>query len=609
MSELRLPPGTNKEVSMKKRLSFKVAAPYICAAILAGVSGAGCVDRGVTTPVIPAVVADGKTRPPTVKPTPGDSLQFKDVTSAARIDYKWSIEGKHPLTILQTIGNGCALFDYDGDGNLDVLLVGPKLALYKGDGKGHFTDVTHATGLDKLSGHFLGCAVGDYDNDGHPDLYISAYRGGLLLHNESAVFEQNSSANASGTAIGKKSAARVYRDVTKEAGIASQPWGTSATFADFDNDGKLDLYIGNYVQFAADTQPQLCNNSGIMSSCGPRYYLPLQGVMYHNLGSGKFRDVTREWRVKVTGKTLGVAAADVNQNGQPMLAVANDEMEGDLLEKQGKTFHNVGVTSGVAYDNNARVRGGMGVDWGDYDNDGRLDLVIATFQHEPKNMYHNEGNGVFSDDSAPLGIAEATMPYVAFGCKFLDADNDGWLDLMFANGHVQDNIAEIDRSMTYKQPIQIFRNHEGSKFEDVSVGAGPAFQEKIVGRGLAVGDFDNDGRMDALVVDSDGKPMLLHNETPKAGHWLLVKLVGTKSNRDGIGALITAEAGGRKLLRRCASDGSYLSASDLRVHFGLGDATVVNLMVRWPGGQTGKYENIEADRIITLTEGEPVRHE
>ncbi len=564
--------------------------------------GSGCDRVGAKKTALPATQADGKNEAYGGKSASGDSLQFTDVTKASGIDYRWRIEGKHPLTILQTIGNGCAFLDYDGDGNLDVLLVGIKLALYKGDGKGHFTDVTHETGLDKLAGHFLGCAVGDYDNDGHPDLYISAYRGGVLLHNEAIASEQTSSVNVSSTASGK-SAARGFRDVTKEAGIASQPWGTSATFADFDNDGKLDLYIGNYVQFAADTQPQLCNNSGIMSSCGPKYYLPLQGVMYRNLGSGKFRDVTKEWGATVTGKTLGVAAADVNQNGHPMLAVANDEMEGDLLEKQGKTFHNVGVSSGVAYDNNARVRGGMGVDWGDYDNDGKLDLVIATFQHEPKNMYHNEGSGVFSDNSAALGIAEATMPYVAFGCKFLDADNDGWLDLMFANGHVQDNIAEIDRSMTYKQPIQIFRNHEGSKFEDVSAGAGPAFQEKIVGRGLAIGDFDNDGKMDALVVDSDGQPMLLHNETPKTGHWLLVKLVGTKSNRDGIGATVTAQAGTRKLLQRCATDGSYLSASDVRVHFGLGDATKVTLTIRWPSGLTTTAENTEADRMIIVTEG------
>ncbi len=537
-------------------------------------------------------------RLPADRATPAhERVLFTEVARAAGIDYRWTVEGKRPLNILQTIGNGCAFLDYDNDGNLDILLVGPKLALYRGDGKGHFTDVTHATGLDQLNGHFLGCAVGDFDNDGYEDLYISAYRGGVLLHNEPIAPETNS-----GT---RNASVRRFRDVTQEAGIASQPWGTSATFTDFDGDGRLDLYIGNYAKFGPETQPQLCNNGTLMSACGPRFYYPLHGVLYHNLGGGRFRDVSVAWGLQhVSGKALGVAAADIRETGHPMLAISNDEMAGDLLEKQGAKFQNIAVAAGTAYDSAGQVHGGMGLDWGDYNNDGRLDLLVASFQHEAKNVYLNEGGGRFTDQATALGVADATMSNVAFGCKFIDVDNDGWLDIILANGHVQDNIGDIDKSTTYRQTIQLLRNIEGTRFEDVSVAAGSAFQAKIVGRGLATGDFDNDGRMDVLVADSEGTPMLLHNESPHSGHWLQVKLIGTKSNRDGIGALVTVQASERKILRRCATDGSYLSASDRRVHFGLGSAKQATITVRWPSGTVNIYPQVPADRIVTLKEGE-----
>jgi hypothetical protein len=525
----------------------------------------------------------------------GTSL-FADVTRAAGINYRWEVEGKRPLNILQTIGNGCAFLDYNNDGNLDILLVGPKLALYQGDGKGHFTDVSHETGLDALHGHFLGCAVGDYDNDGYDDLYISAYRGGLLLHNEG----------------GKR-----FQDVTAQSGIAPQRWGTSCTFVDLDGDGKLDLYICNYVKYDLNTQPQLCNYSGFESACGPRFYQPEIGVLYHNEGGGKFRDVTAAWGINkilgdsgqgVNGKGLGVATADYNGSGRMSLEIANDEVAGDLLENDGHKFHNIGASSGTAYDSAGNVHGGMGVDWGDYDNDGKLDLAVATFQHEPKCLYHNDGKGYFTESSAPLGIADKTQPYVSFGIKFFDYDNDGWLDLIVASGHVQDNINAIDKSTTYRQKPQLFHNLKGKSFEETTAQAGEGMQKEIVGRGLAVGDFDNDGRMDALIVDSEGEPILLHNQVPNAGHWLLCKLIGTKSNRDGLGAQLTAEAGGIKLLRQCTTDGSYMSASDRRVHFGLGSATTATITVRWPSGATNTYQNVPADRIVTLHEGDPTVH-
>ncbi|HLK60959.1 MAG TPA: CRTAC1 family protein [Chthonomonadaceae bacterium] len=511
---------------------------------------------------------------------------FQDVADRAGLHYRWTIPGKRPLNILQTIGNGCAFLDYNNDGNLDILLVGPNLALYQGDGHGHFTDVTHETGLDTLHGHFLGCAVGDYDNDGYDDIYLSGYRTGLLMHNEHG---------------------QGFRDVTREAGLAPQPWGTSATFFDADDDGKLDLYIGDYVQFGPQTQPQLCNYHGVMAGCAPTDYRPLRGVLYHNLGGGRFQDVTHTWGLdRISGRTLGVAAAPFGPDGRPALAIANDETPGDLIVMRGAKSQNIGVTSGIAYAG-TQVYGGMGIDWGDYDNDGRLDLVIATFQNQGKLVIRNQGAAFAIQDTGRMGMF-SSLGYVAFGAKWLDYDNDGWLDLLFANGHIQDNADQVNLmnfgGSAYRQPLVLYHSLQGKRFEDTSAGMAAGARRPIVGRGLAIGDFDNDGRMDALVVDSEGQPLLLHNVTPHAGHWLLVNLVGTKCNRDGYGAILTVETGGRKLKRFCHADGSYLSSSDKRVHFGLGTTTKIErLQVRWPDGHVDTFHHLPVDRILQLKEG------
>jgi hypothetical protein len=508
--------------------------------------------------------------------------RFTDITRAAGITYQWSIPDKRPLNLLQTIGNGCALFDYDGDGNLDILLVGSKLALYRGDGHGHFADVSRQSGVADLSGRFLGCAAGDYDNDGRPDLYISGYRTGALLHNERG--------------------AR-FRDVTRESGIAPQPWGTSCAFADIDGDGRLDLYIGNYVKFGPDTVPQMCKRNGIPTSCGPIAYQAERGALYRNLGGGQFRNDTSAMGADcVSGKALGVAFAPSGQHA-PLLAIANDEVPGDLLRLDGARFVNDGPRSGTGFSDAGNAHGGMGIDWGDYDNDGRLDLAVATFEDEVKPVFHNESNGYFEDRSQSLGVAVTALPYVAFGIKWFDFDNNGWLDLCVTNGHISDNVAEFDQAHTYRQPTLLFHNVQGTRFEEIGRAVGPDFARPIVGRGLAVGDIDNDGRQDMLIVDSEGAPILLHNETPQAGHWLLVKLVGTKCNRDGYGAIVTAAVNGHTLTRHCHSDGSYLSASDPRVHFGMGPATSADLTVRWPDGTAESFPTVQADRQITLREG------
>jgi hypothetical protein len=513
---------------------------------------------------------------------------FREVGQASGIDYRWEIPGKRPLNILQTIGNGCAFLDYDRDGNLDILLVGPKLALYKGDGKGRFTDVTHATGLDSFRGHFLGCAVGDYDNDGYDDLYISGYQTGLLLHNEGG---------------------NHFRDVTRVAGLEPQPWGTSCGFADLDGDGYLDLYIANYVHFDPKTDLVLCRYHGALTGCGPNDYDAVKGVLYHNERGHGFRDVTSEWKAATThGKGLGVAFADFENSGHVGLAVANDLVAGDLFQNAGRgTLNNIGVGSGTAQDPTGDNHAGMGIDWGDYDNDGRLDLFVTTFSNETKCLYHNEGQGIFTYQSEKVNLDRPTLPYVAWGCKFLDADNDGWLDLIVANGHVQDNVSRFEKA-TYRQPVLFLHNQGGSHrgFDDGSRTAGLGALPNIVGRGLAIGDYDNDGRVDVIVVDSEGRPLLLHNETRLSDtNWIGFRLLGKgHSNHDAYGALVTVETKEHKLVRQCQPGGSYLSSSDSRVHIGLGSAVIERITIRWPDGFLQTLPAVQRGRYMTVTEGE-----
>ena len=525
------------------------------------------------------------------------SSRFVDVAESSGIHYEWKIPGKRPLNILQTIGNGCAFLDFNQDGNLDILLVGSPLALFQGDGKGQFTNITEKAGLSTLKGHFLGCAVGDVDNDGLDDIYISGYQEGRLLHNE----------------FGKqKGTASYFRDITKESGLKPQPWGTSCAFAEtVPGSGKLDLYICNYAIFGTNTEPQLCEEHGKMTSCGPRYYKPRQGVFYRNNGKGVFTEYTKEsGLLKTTGRGLGVGFADFAEDGRQGFAIANDEAPGDLLrpiigkEKGKPAFESIAEMSGTAYDRDGNVHGGMGMDWGDYDNDSRLDLFVATFQNESKSLYHNDGEARFADLGIPTNIGTATIPYVAFGCKFLDYDNDGWLDIVIANGHVQDNIQEIYPNSTFRQTSQLLRNRATTPlaFDDVTASTGKDLAKPIVGRGLAIGDYDNDGKIDILIVDSEGTPLLLHNESPNSkNHWLGIQLTGTKSNRNGYGAVLTLTSGDKKWIRHCHSDGSYLSASDSRVHFGLGELTKMDsLQIRWADGSTETHNNLQIDRYISL---------
>ncbi len=517
------------------------------------------------------------------------SVRFRDVAARAGLRYRWTIPGPRPHNILQSIGNGCAFLDYNNDGNLDVLLVGPKPALYQGDGHGHFVDVTRQTGLATLSGDFRGCAVGDYDNDGYDDIYLSGYGTGVLLHNERG---------------------RAFRDVTAAMGLKPQPWGASCTFADLEGSGFLDLFICNYVRFGPSSR-QFCRQDLIDTACAPTVYPPLKGVLYRNLRGRAFADVTRESGLDAqTGNALGVVCADFDGTGRPYLAVANDETGDDLFQSLGKgRFRNISAQAGTRGDEGGNVHAGMGMDTGDYDNDGKLDLFVTTYRSEDKCLYHNDGVGLFSLRSPAVGIERILIPFVSFGCKFLDVDNNGWLDLLVASGHVEDTVDRTRRG-TYRQPIKLLRNMGASagapiSFRDVRYGSGLEKLAPIVGRGLATGDFDNDGRVDALVVDSEGAPLLLHNQSHPAGNWIGFRLVGTgRSNLDAYGAVVTVESGGRRLMRVCHADGSYLSSSDKRVLVGLGTATHVDsCTVRWPDGRKQVWASLPAGHYFTLVEG------
>lgn len=527
-------------------------------------------------------------------------VQFRDVAQAAGLNYRFVIAGPRPLNILQTIGNGCAFLDYDQDGNLDVLLVGnPMPKLFRGNGKGQFREVGSALGfapqLPKVRGAaWLGCAVGDVDNDGFPEIYLSGYRTGAFFKNEG----------------GKR-----LREIGAQSGLPLQDWGSSCGFSDLDGDGRLDLVIANYLDFGFDPKlyKVLCRDpSGVFTSCSPMDYYSKQTRFFRNVGGARFKELLPSKSLISRGKGLGVAFSDYDGDGDSDVYIANDTTPGDLFQNDGRArFREAGVPAGVALAPGNRLQSGMGADWGDYDNDGRLDLIVATFDTEMKALYHNEGAGAFRHVSENVGLRPESAPYVTFGAKWLDCDNDGWLDLMLSNGHIQDNVSQMRPKSVYRQPTLLFRNREQGvgkrQFVEVSAQTGAALQKPIVGRGLATGDYDNDGRVDALVVDAEGAPLLLHNESPKSasGNWIGFALTGDKSmNRDANGALLTVSANGRKWVRQCQPSGSYLSQSDARVHFGLGQASgPVTLSVRWPNGKRESWRKVPINGYLALSPG------
>jgi hypothetical protein len=516
----------------------------------------------------------------------GSPIQFPDVAAQSGIRFALGHKGRSPLNILETAGHGCAFLDYDGDGWLDILLVGrPRCALYRSRGAPAgqspvFEEVTAAAGLDR-EGFWMGCAAGDYDDDGRVDLLLTGYRCAALLHNEGGRF----------------------RDAGSVIPLDRNAWSTSAVFFDADGDQRLDLYVGAYVRFDPGTL-QLCDFSGVMAACPPTYYDAEIGRLYRNLGGGRFADATAAAGLSAAhGKTLGVAAADFDQDGRTDLYLANDGMPGDLFRSENGRFANVGIESGTAFNHASREQAGMGVDWGDADGDGRPDLLVTTFQYEPTSLYRNEGGGAFAERAFPAGIGDPTLNRLGFGARFLDADNDGDLDLIQANGHVQDNADRIFPGVTYAQPTTLFLNLGDGRFRDVSTSAGPALSRPIVGRGLATGDYDNDGDLDVLIANLEGPPLLLRNETSNVGHSLTLRLVGRVSPRDGTGARVTVRAAGRTQVREAGAGGSYLSANDPRIHFGFGSAREAETVtIYWPSGTVQTLRRVPANQPLTVQE-------
>jgi hypothetical protein len=519
-------------------------------------------------------------------------VRFRDVAATAGLNFRWQHASLQHINILETIGHGCAFLDYDGDGKLDVLLVGsagPRL--YHQGPDGVFSDVTQtALPMPPSHAHFLGCSVADYDNDGHPDIFLTGHGSTTLYHNEGN---------------GR------FRDVTVGSGLEAHgpsDWTTSAAWADVDGDGKLDLYVCRYVDFTPASR-QLCDFKGldgstIQMACGPTTYPSQRGSLYHNDGNGHFHDITREAGLAGThGNGLGCLFCDVNNDGRPDLYIANDLKPGDLYLNTGKGhFKNVGAESGTAFGADGAVQSGMGVAWGDYDNDGRFDLLVANFSGQPKSLYHNEGHGQFVNVSYASGIGASSLTALAFGADFVDVDNDGLLDIVFTNGHVQTEVEKVDSTTSYFQSTQLYHNLGKGKFADISAQAGPDFTRKIVGRGIAVGDYDRDGQQDLLIVNEEGTPLLLHNESRDHNHWLELDCLLGKQKWYAVGARVTVSAGGVRQVAEVRAGGSYLSADSPQLHFGLGQATQADtLEIRWPDGRTSRFQHVAADHAYQVT--------
>jgi hypothetical protein len=497
----------------------------------------------------------------------------------------------------ESLGPGCAFLDYDNDGWMDIYLVnsGPsdfytpkqalRNALYKNNRDGTFTDVTEKAGVAAGTTFGLGVAAADYNNDGYPDLFVTAYGRSILYHN-----------NGNGT----------FTDVTEKAGLAVPGWTTSAVWFDYDNDGRLDLFVCSFVDY---TNKPSCgvNKAGQRYYCIPRLFKPTHSFLFHNNGDGTFRDVTRGTAIeRAMGKGLGVVATDINNDGRMDLFVANDTVQDFLFVNRGNNkWDEIALMAEVAYSESGRARSGMGVDAADINGDGWEDLFVSNINDEMFSLYTNNKNETFFDAAHKHGIAQETRLLSGWGLKFFDYDNDGLVDLILANGHPDDSIESNYARVKYKEPLLLYHQEQGL-LRNVTSDGGPAFSKPLAARGLAVGDYDNDGFVDVLVGANGGAPVLLHNRCGSGNHWLGVKLVGTTCNRDAIGARLTWSAGGVNRSRLKNSGGSYLSSHDPREVLGLGASLKIDwLEIKWPlpSGKVQRFTDLPIDRYVTIVEG------
>jgi len=524
------------------------------------------------------------------------SIQFTNVTAAAGIKFT-HYRGNDGIPINREIfGPGVCVADFDGDGLQDIYFangrdlyhrgVKARNALYRNNGDGTFTDVTDTAGVPG-TGYGMGCTWGDYDNDGFPDLYVSQYGRNVLYRN-----------NGNGS----------FTDVTDKAKVPGTEFGTQfhsgSTFFDYDHDGRLDLYVAGYVNLEAG--PRYCPLLGALSSCPPSAYKGSAGVLYHNNGDGTFTNVTEAGGVYTPeSKGLAVGVGDYDNDGWPDLFVANDGMVAYLFhnDHDGK-FSEVGLTSGMAVTLRGNTMAAMCISLGDYDNDGWLDLYISDYQKSSDHLWHNDHQGGLWEVSYEAGIERPTHDVLSFGGGFFDYDNDGWLDLFIANGHVYPEIEAVDPQTHFRQFNTLFHNEGNGKFVETSKQAGDGFKTPYVGRGVAFADFDNDGFVDLVVGNNGDPPLLLHNSGGNGNHFVNFRLVGTKSNRDAMGARVRIVAGGLPQMREIAGGGSYISQSDLRANFGLAKATRVETVeINWPSGIKQVFHDIEADKFYQVEEG------
>lgn len=529
---------------------------------------------------------------------------FEDIAEKARlVDDIVFGEDQVKKYILETTGTGVAIFDYDNDGWPDIFIVnGSRLAaipkgseptnhLYHNNRDGTFTDVTEKAGL-KSAGWGQGVCVGDYDNDGFEDLYVTYYGKNRLYHNE-----------GNGT----------FKDVSESAGVAGTgaEWGTGCAFIDYDRDGLLDLVVSNYVDFKISTAPlpgqnAACQWKGTPVMCGPRGMKPSTNLLYHNLGHGRFENVTQRSGISRTPGhyCFSVSTLDYDGDGWPDIYIACDSAPSILYHNNHDgTFTDTAVLSGVAFNEDGREQAGMGSTVADYDGDGRPDIFKTNFSDDTSTLYHNNGDGTFSDVTFAAGLG-VNAQYLGWGAMFFDFDNDGWPDLLQVNGHVYPEVDTYKLGSNYQEPRLLYHNTGKGNFEDISKLAGPGITTAASGRGLAIGDLWNNGNLAAVVANMGSRPSLLVNRRSYANHWLGIKTVGSKSNRDGIGAQVTVKFGLRSLKDEVRSGSSYDSNNDMRLHFGLGSATKIDLLeVRWPSGLNEQFDDVKIDKITAIQEG------
>ncbi|GAC1703384.1 MAG: CRTAC1 family protein [Candidatus Acidiferrum sp.] len=532
---------------------------------------------------------------------PAGPIQFTDVTAQAGIHFKHNSGAFGKKYLPETMGSGVCFLDYDNDGWQDILLVNSMdwpehrtgksfPALYHNNKDGTFADVTRQAGL-AVEVYGLGCAVADYDNDGFEDIYITTLGSNHLFRN---------------LGNGK------FADVTGKAGVADTGLSTSAVWFDYDNDGKLDLFVSHYVDWSVE-KDQFCTLDGKNKSyCTPQAYKGQSNTLFHNKGDGTFENVTRRAGLyDPASKSLGVALLDYDNDGWLDLFVANDTEANKLYHNNHNgTFTDVAVIAGVAFSESGRVRAGMGVDAADFDGSGRQSVVIGNFLNESMALYRNDGAGLFTDESTNSGIAPMSVSSLTFGCFFFDYDLDGLLDIFAANGHVADDIGVVQPAAKYPEPPSLFRNVGNRKFDDVSAKLGRALQKPVVGRGVAYGDFDNDGDLDLVITANNGPARLLRNDNGNQNDMLRVKTIGTRSNRDGIGAKVTLRTGkGARQFAMVKTGSSFASQSELPLTFGLGKPAagkIASIEIVWPSGHKDSITNIQPNQTITVKEGKGV---